>query len=133
MSKVPYHHGGRVGWSVAWFQLRPGRAYRAVFDRIAHEELRGMYYPLHEADESKFVEALSARLAQIDSSSPTCLKLRREMLGLAQAELAQRAQVGLRSIQMYEQRNKDLNRAQGAALYRLSRVLHCEMEDLLEK
>ena len=34
---------------------------------------------------------------------------------------------------MYEQRNKDINHAQASTLYRLSQVLRCGMEDLLEK
>ena len=33
----------------------------------------------------------------------------------------------------YEQRNKDINKAQADTLYRLSQALHCRMEDLLEK
>ena len=50
-----------------------------------------------------------------------------------QAELAKRSQVSLRSIQMYEQRNKDINKASAETVLRLSRVLGCTMEDLLEK
>jgi transcriptional regulator with XRE-family HTH domain len=50
-----------------------------------------------------------------------------------QAELARRSGVSLRSIQMYEQRNKDINKAGAEALYRLSKVFGCSMEDLPEK
>ena len=52
--------------------------------------------------------------------------------GLSQSELARASQVGLRSIQMYEQRQKDINKAQAQTLLRLSRVLYCSMEDLME-
>lgn len=56
------------------------------------------------------------------------------MLGsCTQAELAKRSGVGLRSIQMYEQRNKNINKASAETLYRLSKVLGCMMEDLIEK
>ena len=41
--------------------------------------------------------------------------------------------VSLRSIQMYEQRNKDINKAQSESLYRLAKALGCTMEDLLEE
>ena len=37
------------------------------------------------------------------------------------------------SIQMYEQRNKDINKASVESLYRISKVLGCTIEDLLEK
>lgn len=38
----------------------------------------------------------------------------------------------LRSIQMYEQRRNDINKAQVETLYKLARVLGCNIEDLLE-
>ena len=41
--------------------------------------------------------------------------------------------VSLRSIQMYEQRNKDINKASVDTVYRLAKVLGCAMEDLIEK
>lgn len=74
-----------------------------------------------------------------NSSSPhfrfkdTNLKRIRSTYGYTQAELAKRSGVTLRSIQMYEQRNKDINKASADALYRISRVLGCSMESLLEK
>ena len=37
------------------------------------------------------------------------------------------------SIQMYEQRNKNINKANADTLYRLALALGCSMEDLIEK
>lgn len=34
---------------------------------------------------------------------------------------------------MYEQRNKDINKASAESLYRISKVFGCTIEDLLEK
>lgn len=65
--------------------------------------------------------------------SDTNLKRIRTTYGCTQAELAQRSGVGLRSIQMYEQRNKDINQASAETMYRLSKTLGCTMEDLIEK
>jgi len=56
-----------------------------------------------------------------------------ESRGLSQAELAKISGVGLRSIQMYEQRVNDIDKAQAQTIYKLSRVIGCSMEDLLEK
>lgn len=53
--------------------------------------------------------------------------------GLSQSQLAKASGVGLRSIQLYEQRQKDINKAHAIALYRLSRALRCTMEQLLER
>ena len=52
--------------------------------------------------------------------------------GFSQTQLAERSGVGLKSIQMYEQRNKDINRAEAGSLLKLARSLGCEMEDLME-
>lgn len=122
-----------VGWSVAWFQLKTGRPYRAAFDSFSYKDLREMYHPLHEADESKFIEVLQQKLDALNANRPTRLRSMREAFGLSQSELARHANVGLRAIQMYEQHNKDINHAQATTLYRLSRVLGCGIEDLLER
>ena len=52
--------------------------------------------------------------------------------GNPQAKLAKLSGVSLRSIQMYEQRKKNINKASEAALYNIAKVLECTMEDLLE-
>ena len=41
--------------------------------------------------------------------------------------------VSLRSIQMYEQRNKNINKANADTVYQLAKALGCTMEDLIEK
>ena len=60
------------------------------------------------------------------------LKRIRENRGLSQAELAEQSGVNLRNIQMYEQRVNSIDKAQANILYKLSRVLGCNVEDLLE-
>ena len=62
----------------------------------------------------------------------TNLKRIRTTYGCTQAELAKRSNVSLRSIQMYEQRNKDINKASAETVLSLAKVLGCTMEDLLE-
>lgn len=119
-----------LGWMLGVFQVRTGCLYRRIFQKVPYDELVGMYYPLHEATEERFIEALDQRLRR--PLSITQLRMLRDAAGLSQAELAQKAHVGLRSIQMYEQRNKDINKAQFTTLVRLSRVLHCDAEALLE-
>ena len=90
-----------------------------------------MYYTLHEADISKFVEIADERIRE--HFKDTNLKRIRTSYGCTQAELAKRSGVSLRSVQMYEQRNKNINKASAETLYRISKVLGCTIEDLLEK
>ena len=53
-------------------------------------------------------------------------------LELSQSELAEQSGIKVRNIQMYEQRVNNIDKAQVQTLYKLSRVLGCDIEDLLE-
>ena len=48
-------------------------------------------------------------------------------------ELAKKSGVSLRSIQMYEQRKNDIDKAQVHTLYKLDATLSCGIGDLLER
>lgn len=120
-----------IGWAVAYYQWYSDRKYSEIFQVLPFEDMQNLYPSLHEADISKFVE-IADRLMK-EHFVDTNLKRIRTTYGCTQAELARRSGVGLRSIQMYEQRNKDINRASVESLYRLSKVLGCSIEDLIEK
>ena len=62
----------------------------------------------------------------------TNLKRIRIASGLSQSQLSKLAQVSIRNIQMYEQRRNDINKAQADILFRLSKSLGCNIEDLFE-
>ena len=62
----------------------------------------------------------------------TRLKTIRENRGISQIELSKLSGVKLRSIQMYEQKVNNIDKAQAGTIYKLSRVLGCTIEDLLE-
>jgi len=56
----------------------------------------------------------------------------RKASGMTQSKLAVASGAALRMIQLYEQRGKDINKAQAGTLAGIARVLGCEVEDLLE-
>ena len=120
-----------IGWAVAYYQWYSSRKYSDIFKVLTYEDLQKMYYTLHEADITKFVEIADERIKEFFAD--TNLKRIRMSYGCTQAELAERSGVSLRSIQMYEQRNKDINKASAETVYRISKVLGCTMEDLIEK
>ena len=62
----------------------------------------------------------------------TKLRKIRESRQLSQAELSKLSGVALRSIQLYEQKVNDIDKAQAQTLYKLARTLGCNVEDLLE-
>jgi DNA-binding transcriptional regulator YiaG len=120
-----------IGWALCYYQWFSARSYSDIFTVLAYEDLANMYYTLHEADITKFVDIVDGKIRE--HFKDTNLKRIRSSYGCTQAELARRSGVTLRSIQMYEQRNKDINKASADALYRISKVLGCSMESLLEK
>ena len=120
-----------IGWAAAYYQWHSGRKYSDIFKVIPFDDMQKMYYTLHEADITKFVE-LADQLMK-DHFTETNLKRIRTAYGCTQAELAKRSGVSLRSVQMYEQRNKDINKASVEAVYSLAKVLGCTMEDLIER
>ena len=120
-----------IGWATCYYQWYSTRSYSEIFKALSYEDLEFMYPTLHEADITKFVDIADEKIRA--HFKDTNLKRFRTSYGCTQAELAKRSGVTLRSIQMYEQRNKDINKASADALYRLSRVLGCNMECLLEK
>jgi DNA-binding transcriptional regulator YiaG len=65
-------------------------------------------------------------------SMQTSLAFMRTNAGMSQSQLADASGVGLRSIQLYEQRKRDIDKAQAAILYRLAQALGCQIGDLLE-
>ena len=119
-----------IGWAAAYYQWWSERKYIDIFMALSFSILRQMYYTLHEADVSKFAEIADARMKEYYPE--TNLKRFRTIYGCSQSELARLSDVSLRSIQMYEQRNKDINKAGADTIHRLSKVLGCSMEDLLE-
>ena len=120
-----------VGWAVSYYQWFSGRKFSDIFKVLSFEELQQMYSPLHEADISKFTDIVDTKVREYFAD--TNLKRIRTLYGCTQAELAERSNVSLRSIQMYEQRNKDINKAGAETVLRLAKVLGCTVEDLLEK
>lgn len=132
----PQEHFGRskeywIGWAVAFYQWYSGRKYNDIFKVISFENLQQMYYTLHEADITKFADIVDSRMKEFFHD--TNLKRIRTTYGFTQAELAECSGVSLRSIQMYEQRNKNINKASVDTIYSLAKVLGCAMEDLIER
>ena len=56
----------------------------------------------------------------------------RESRQISQSELSKMSGVSLRSIQLYEQKVNDIDKAQAQTLYKLAHALGCSIEDLLE-
>ena len=121
-----------AGWSLAYYQWESGMPFREIVSHgLTVREVCSMYL-LHEADISKFAEAADKVIQKSLGDGETNLKRIRRANGFSQKQLAEVSGVALRMIQLYEQRQNDINKAQASTLSRLARSLNCRMEDLME-
>ena len=103
----------------------------AEFDRcIPVENVMSLYDGFKDAD----ALMINIRLDEMmkEASSVARLKVRRELMGLSQSELAKLSQVPLRTLQQYEQKRKNINNAKAIYLVNLSSALRCDVRDLME-
>ena len=118
------------GWALAHYQWHTARSFSFILRFLPFSNILNMYPTLHEADITKFYEVANGIYAR--KCPQINLKRIREAVGLSQSQLAAEAEVSLRSIQHYEQRSKDINKAQSITLVKMARVLGCAVEDLIE-
>ena len=120
------------GWILAYYQWYTGRRFEDMLaDGLTLSKVFSMYI-LHEADESKFVEAAEQILQRNRESRKSKLHKIRKARGFTQQQLSEASGVTLRMVQLYEQRQNDLSKAQVNVVLRLAKALGCEIEDLME-
>ena len=66
-------------------------------------------YILHEADQSKFVDTANEIISRHRLEKPSNLTTIRKARGFTQGQLAWQSGVAFRMIQLYEQRQNDIN------------------------
>ena len=118
-----------AGWAITQFQHVSSLSFNRINQDLSIERVLELYDTLHEADITKFIDIAKS---YIKENEVTNLKVIRQAKGLSQSELANLANVDIRSIQMYEQKRNDINKAQAETLLKLSKVLGCNIEDLME-
>lgn len=117
------------GWALARYQWKTAMTFDMINRITPIEDVRQMYDAYHEMDIRHFEDALNERCACFFR---TPLRMRRMAAKLSQTQLAVISGVPVRSIQQYEQRRKDLNKAAAETVAALARALFCSVEDLLE-
>lgn len=119
-----------AGWIVSSYQWQSNRTFSEIHKALSFVIVLEMYPVYHEAPEERFFEAADRMVSE--RFPETRLKRIRSAFGCSQSELARISGVGLRSIQMYEQRRKNINRAAGETIRSLARALGCSVDDILE-
>lgn len=119
-----------TGWALSYYQWYTAKPFSRIHAAVSIQQILMLYPALHEADLSQFVGIMNDRLRLFYLD--TNLKRIRKYAGLSQSELSVLSKVPLRQIQLFEQRQRDINKTQAITLLQLSRALGCKSEDLME-
>lgn len=119
-----------AGWIIAYYQWKSEWTFLEISEALPFTTVMQMYKIYHEAPEDRFADAADRIMAE--KHPETRLRRIRNAYGCSQSELAKASGVGLRSIQLYEQRKKNINHAEAWHLKSLAQVLGCSIEDLFE-
>ncbi len=121
-----------AGWILAYYQWYTGKRFEAIVkDGLPLSAIFSLYI-LHEADVSKFVDTADEIILRHQQNRKSRLHIIRKKRGYTQQQLSDASGVTLRMIQLYEQKQNDINKAQVQVVLNLSKALGCEIEDLLE-
>ena len=118
-----------TGFTIAWYQWYTNCSFRELFLEVPCSTIAGMYRKYHEMDLMHSAEEIS-RLRRLSAYRIRLgLKNMRENAGMSQRELAEASGVPVRTIQQYEQRQKDIRKAAYDTVSRLANALHCSPEE----
>lgn len=118
------------GWILAYYQWRSGLSFKKILEKVRAETLLRMYATLHEAPEEKALDMLDGIMNRDDEIRR--LQQIRRICGYSQSVLARKSGINLRTLQQYESRAKDINKASVTTLKVLADTLGVSMEDLME-
>lgn len=120
-----------AGWALAFYQWYSDASFMEILSAVSMEEIIAMYPVYHEMDLMQFVDRMQEKMKE--AYPMTRLRRQREISGFSQSELAAESGVPLRQIQLFEQRQRNINKTAAETLLRLSKALCCRMEDLMER
>lgn len=119
-----------TGWALAHFQWKSCLSFSQITSLIPIDEIMMMYSPYHEMDIRQFCDRMLKMY--LERKPQTNLKQQRQFAGISQSQLAEMSGVPLRTLQQYEQGQKNINKANAEYIISLSQVLYCDPKSLLE-
>lgn len=119
-----------TGWAVAYYQWYTSLTFLQINDIVPIDEVVKMYPKYHEMDIMQFVETVN--YVYFQKKRATNLKEKRLTAGLSQIELSKISGVPVRTIQQYEQRQKNINSAKVETVMSIAKALSCSINDILE-
>lgn len=120
-----------TGWALAYYQWETSLDFAEIVRYVPIKDILALYSPYHEMDIRHFTDKMTELYKA--AKPETNLKLLRQRAKLSQRELAELSNIPIRTLQQYEQRQKNINKAQAEYLVILAKILYCNVADLIEK
>ncbi len=118
------------GWILAYYQWKNNKTFKSIYEDISMKEILKLYPILHETSEDKSVDTINSIISHKENISK--LQKQRKKCGYSQSELAKKSGVNLRTLQQYELKTKDINKASVQTVIALSKTLGCSIDEILE-
>ena len=119
-----------LGSVLAYAQWKLNISFQLINQYVPISELYSLYNPFHQLPDDKFVEFLSTAIRV--RKGKINLEIYRKEAKLSRSELSAKSGVPLRMIEHYEQRIKNINKANCEYIISLSKALFVDPEALLE-
>lgn len=119
-----------TGWILAYYQWKIGRSFRKINEYLSINDILCMYPTHHEADVSKFVDTAEKIFRRKHTKTYLCS--RREMMNYSKSRLADESSVSIEIIDKLENDFTTIWNTDVSSLYRLAKVLKCDIDELLE-
>lgn len=113
-----------------YIQRKTGKSFSSILEDISFHELEVLYEPLKAFSAEQSFQVIREKIRQ--KGKKTWIQRIRRRRGLSQRELAEKSGVNLRTLQQYEIRDKDIEKAAAGKLLAMARVLSCRPEELME-
>lgn len=118
-----------AGWALAYYEWYSAKSFKSIISKVPVSDIISMYIPYHEMDVRQLCDEMDSLMTSKEDKQ--ALARLRSYAGLSQKMLAEKSDVSVRMIEQYEQGKKDIKKASAETLYRLSKVLHCTIEDII--
>lgn len=120
-----------LGWALAYYQWATSLSFAEIIQNIPLKDILALYSPYHEMDIRQFADKMNELYKA--KKPETNLKILRKKAGISQKQLADLSGISVRTIQQYEQRQKNINKARAEYLIELAKTLCCAVDELIEK
>ncbi|WP_051544942.1 helix-turn-helix domain-containing protein [Butyrivibrio sp. MC2021] len=119
------------GYILAYVQWEKSCRFSDILNKVSFSDLEVLYPAFHTVSEHRAFIEIENRM-NYGSSQVARIQEYRKRLCLSQRELAEDSGVNVRTLQQYEIRDKDINKASFEKIIALAKALKCRPEDIME-